>query len=641
MPWSDDLVIGSQPYQIASSPNGRVRVVAGPGTGKSFAMKRRVARLLEEGVPPSRILPVTFTRIAAEDLHRELVGMGAPGCDQLKGVTLHSLALKMLMRNHVLAATGRIARPLNDFELEPLLCDLMADHGGKRETKKKKQAYEAAWSRLQHEDPGFVMTLEDIAFSASIVAWLRFHNAMLIGEVIPQLYQYLRSNPVAAERSEFSHIIVDEFQDLNRAEQGVIQLLSDGAAVCIVGDDDQSIYSFKHAHPEGIREWLAIHAGAADLNLSECRRCPTRVVALANSLIQHNLGRAQRVLVPLAANGQGDVRIIQYQTLDAEVAGVSAIVRDLIAAGTLAGDILVLAQRGVIGTPIYETLVAMGVPVRSHYAEAELDDIQAQRRFSMLKLFVNRTDRVALRWLVGLSGNNWNAAGYRRVRNYCEANGLAPWDVLMQLSQGQLNLPHTGSIVAAFAALLAELAQLEAVGTLLEVVDLLFPAGNDAFRDVRRLSLLALDDIEEGDRAGLLSSLIEAITQPEIPTEITDVRIMSLHKSKGLSAPVTIIAGCVEGLLPKQPEAGTPAAEALAAIEEQRRLFFVGISRVKATPAEGKPGRLILTYSQQMPMASAMSAGIAPAGNNYGVSILHASRFIQELGPQAPAPVLA
>ncbi len=138
MSWLDGLIIGSQPYQIASSPNGRVRVVAGPGTGKSFAMKRRVSRLLEEGVPPARILPVTFTRIAAEDLHRELVGMGAPGCDQLNGVTLHSLALKMLMRNHVLAATGRIARPLNEFELEPLVSDLMAEHGGKREIKKKK-----------------------------------------------------------------------------------------------------------------------------------------------------------------------------------------------------------------------------------------------------------------------------------------------------------------------------------------------------------------------------------------------------------------------------------------------------------------------------------------------------------------------
>ena len=89
---------------------------------------------------------------------------------------------------------------------------------------------------------------------------------------------------------------------------------------------------------------------------------------------------------PLAGNGLGDVRIIQYQTLDAEVAGVATLVRDLVAAGTLAGDILILAQRSVIGTPIYEALLAMGVPVRSHYAEAELDDIEAQRRFSLLKL---------------------------------------------------------------------------------------------------------------------------------------------------------------------------------------------------------------------------------------------------------------
>lgn len=100
-------------------------------------MKRRVARLLEQGVQPTQILPVTFTRVAAEDLHRELVGMGTPGCDQLNGVTLHSLSLRMLMRNHVLAATGRVARPLNDFELEPLLCDLMASHGGKGKPKEK------------------------------------------------------------------------------------------------------------------------------------------------------------------------------------------------------------------------------------------------------------------------------------------------------------------------------------------------------------------------------------------------------------------------------------------------------------------------------------------------------------------------
>jgi ATP-dependent exoDNAse (exonuclease V) beta subunit len=79
MPWSDGLVAGTPAYNIASSTNARIRVVAGPGTGKSFAMKRRVARLLEAGTNPAAILPVTFTRVAAEDLHRELVGMNVPG----------------------------------------------------------------------------------------------------------------------------------------------------------------------------------------------------------------------------------------------------------------------------------------------------------------------------------------------------------------------------------------------------------------------------------------------------------------------------------------------------------------------------------------------------------------------------------
>src|ERR1700733_14014381 len=133
MPWSVNLLGGTPAYTIAASLNPRIRVVAGPGTGKSFAMKRRVARLLEEGIEPDTILPVTFTRVAAEDLHRELVGMGVPGCDALNGVTLHSLSLKILLRNHVFGVTGRTARPLNDFEIAPLVADLMSLHGGKRE----------------------------------------------------------------------------------------------------------------------------------------------------------------------------------------------------------------------------------------------------------------------------------------------------------------------------------------------------------------------------------------------------------------------------------------------------------------------------------------------------------------------------
>lgn len=646
MPWSDNLQPNTPAYQIAALPNPRIRVVAGPGTGKSFAMKRRVARLLEEGTAPSALLPVTFTRVAAEDLHRELVGMDVDGAEDLKAVTLHSLAMRMLMRNHVHAATGRVARTLNEFELEPLICDLMAPGRGKKEVKKLKQAYEAAWARLQHQDPGYVVSPEDAAFQASLLEWLRFHDAMLIGEVIPQLHEYLRNNPAAQERSEFSHILVDEYQDLNKAEQAVIELLSDNADVCIVGDDDQSIYSFKHAHPDGIREWLDVNEGASDLGLDECRRCPTRVVAMANSLISHNQVRpVPRSLLPIAANGEGTVSIIQFSTLNGEVNGIANRIAQMIDAGTPPGDILVLAQRGVIGTPIYEALVAREIPVRSYYAEAELSADEARRAFALLKLLIDRDDRVALRWLVGVDGHQWHAAGYRRVRAYAESSGQTPWEVLEALSAGQLVLPHTGGIVDAFNGVVAQLGELDDLD-LSEVVDILFPESQTSTRDIRQLSLDVLDELDFDENIAdadlpseFLKRLQEAINQPEIPSEVAEVRVMSLHKSKGLSAPVTIIAGCIQGLLPKLPDSDLPHAERVAIMEEQRRLFYVGITRVKAVPQQNKPGTLILSYSQTMSVADALGAGITPAQQRYGIATLHASQFISQLGPAAPAPI--
>jgi UvrD/REP helicase N-terminal domain len=123
MPWDRDLDPKSPAYGIASSQTRFNRVVAGPGTGKSFALKRRVARLLEQGADPERILPVTFTNVAAEDLQREMLQIGVPGCENIRGSTLHSLCMRILSRQSVLDAPGRIPRPLNKFEIEPLLYD--------------------------------------------------------------------------------------------------------------------------------------------------------------------------------------------------------------------------------------------------------------------------------------------------------------------------------------------------------------------------------------------------------------------------------------------------------------------------------------------------------------------------------------
>jgi superfamily I DNA/RNA helicase len=301
-----------------------------------------------------------------------------------------------------------------------------------------------------------------------------------------------------------------------------------------------------------------------------------------------------------------------------------------------------LAQRGVIGTPIYEGLIEKEVPVVSYYSEAELETEFAQERYAYFRLLADRDDRVTLRWLLGLYSAKWNEAGYRRVRQHCEANGLSPWQVLEALSSEELSLPYTGPLVVRFEEVKARvehLATLHLVGGLQDVIDDLFPAEEPRVRDLRALALKTLE--EQPDLAPLefLLAVNEAITTPEIPENVAEVRIMSLHKSKGLSAPVTIVAGCIEGLLPRQPDDDLSAEEKQASLEEQRRLFYVGITRVKAAPEKDIPGTLILSSSGEMPLADAMQAGISPAQVVYGTARLLPSRFLREFDGNAPAAV--
>src|SRR6266498_5855287 len=464
MPWHDNLDRNSPAYAIASSDSRFNRIVAGPGTGKSFALKRRVARLLEAGVVPARVLPVTFTNVAAEDLQREMLQIGVAGCAEIRGSTLHALCMRILGRQNVLEAIGRIPRPLNRFETEPLLYDLPAAFGNKRARNKRIRAYEAAWARLQHELPGHAPNAQDQAFENALVSWLRFHRGMLIGEIIPHVYRYLRDNPGAPERNLYDHILVDEYQDLNKAEQAVIDLLSNTAHLCVVGDDDQSLYSFKFAHPAGIREFPTTDPPTTEHQIIECRRCPTRVVQMANSLIANNRDREPRQLTPMLGNGPGDIAIKQYQTLEDEAVAVADLITDLVNdQGYAPKEILVLAQRRSVGNPIHDALTGRNIPSKSYYQEGALENHAAQERLAILKLVVNPQDRIALRWLLGFGSGDFRTGAYARIRAYCEQAGMTPWDLMAALD-GTLQIAHTHHLVARFKAIRDEISELGQAG---------------------------------------------------------------------------------------------------------------------------------------------------------------------------------
>jgi superfamily I DNA/RNA helicase len=133
--------------------------------------------------------------------------------------------------------------------------------------------------------------------------------------------------------------------------------------------------------------------------------------------------------------------------------------------------------------------------------------------------------------------------------------------------------------------------------------------------------------------------MMREITQPDVPPTVEEVRLMSLHKSKGLSSPYVFVAGCVEGNLPPSFDHLPSKAARDAALEESRRLFYVGITRVKAEPENDRPGSLFITYAQQMATKDAYGAKIDFKTRSGRMANLLPSRFIRELGPAAPAPV--
>jgi superfamily I DNA/RNA helicase len=631
MPWNTGLQ-GTQ-LNIAAYPGTPLRVLAGPGTGKTFALMRRVARLLEQGAQANRILAVTFTRTAANDLVEKLAALGVPGADLVAAKTLHSLSFGLLSRNAVFQALGRTPRPLMDYERNTLVCDLQDQFGGKRAVDKLIEAFEAYWARLQHQQPGFPNDPVEQAFSHALRNWLVFHRAMLVGEVVPLALDFVTQNPAHPDIPRFDHVLVDEYQDLNRADQALIDALAGVSAVTVVGDEDQSIYGFRNAHPEGIVQYPQTHANTHDELLNECRRCPLRVVQIANALINHNQRLAPKALNPYPQNANGDVYIVQHNSVADEVETLAAYIEWYLNThgGMPAGEVLVLANRRMIGNGIRDALNARAQQnnrpwsAQSFYFEDALSTSLAAEGFSLLTLLVDPDDRPALRYWLSENRPDCRRLPYARLRQHCEQNGIAPRVALDAMATGNLNLPYTGALVARYQQLQQRLAALMPLG-IPALVDAVFPDPNADVAVVRQAALLIAPTVQT--HRELLDELRTDITQPELPgTQGPAIRIMSLHKSKGLTARLVVIAACVAGILPSIDSTAT-IQEQTRQREEQRRLFYVGLTRSTET--------LVISSAVRIPSGIAMQMGVPVLAGGHGVAILQASPFLAELGPHAP-----
>ena len=184
---------------------------------------------------------------------------------------------------------------------------------------------------------------------------------MLIGEVVPEVHKYFTSNPAAEELDSIDHVIVDEYQDLNRLEQSLLDTLTGAASLCVAGDDDQSIYSVRYANPDGILDYMD-RDEVETHKIMVCGRCPEPILSMANSLISQAPGRRKPGLSPKDSAGAGAVAIVQWPDVDAEIDGVVAAIAGDVGSGRREpGDILVLTNWRKIGEGIRALLTVMWV----------------------------------------------------------------------------------------------------------------------------------------------------------------------------------------------------------------------------------------------------------------------------------------
>ena len=623
---------------------GPVRVVAGAGTGKTAVIAARFVRLVEAGVAPAAILVMTFTERAAAEMRDRI--MASPAVAEAPSVgTFHSLSLRWLRDDGARLGLNPAFRILAGPERWILMRELMWELADpaligverpddlvgpllKLGERVKQELVPlgrlAAWvSRVEDPERRELLAAAVRLFRA-YRARCRREGVLDFDDLLWHLVRLLQEHPDVRERvaERFEWVLVDEYQDTNLAQERVVELLAGSRRnVCVVGDDDQSIYRFRGASRASMDRFLASFPEAATVSLGFNRRSTGRIVAAACRLIEHNRERLPKVLGPSPEQELGDpVEVWHCASAEQEAAAIAASAAAAHAAGVPLGAIAVLTRTHAIARPLAAALAAAGVPYQHWSGQGLFRRPEIRDLVAYLRLLHDPADMLALaRLLVRPPLGVDLEAGLRRVRD-----GETPQAPLMALTRWEPT--------ADWAALMLQLVALKAIHGVDELLfellnrsrylDQLLPLMRDdleARRVVANVSRFADLVTEYCDRRrdhslSLFVEHIDLVLRSGLDEDVADVegmedavQLMTIHQAKGLEFDHVFVPALVEGRLP-QPhrrdglsaiaslELPAPLLEAAVRgredqMAEERRLCYVAMTRARR--------RLVLSWADR------------------------------------------
>ena len=589
--------------------HGPLLVLAGAGSGKTRVLTTRIARLIEaEHVPPHRILAVTFTNKAAGEM-RDRIGRLIGGTPQGMWVgTFHATGARLLRRDaDRLGRTSQFTIYDEDDALS-VVRRLMES----LKIPVKEWAPKAVLGQISDAKNALVTPAEYAKLARDPLSQavakiypryddtLRAQNAVGFDDLLTLPVQLLKENPAILEsyRQRFSFILVDEYQDTNKAQYQLVSLLAGSAGnVMVVGDDDQSIYGWRGADIRNILDFEREFPSATVVRLEENYRSTPEILALANAAIAPNRERRGKTLRATRASGVRPRRVRALDERD-EAEFVADDIADRRSRRTAElRQIAILYRTNAQSRAFEDAMRKRGWPYRLIGAVRFYDRREIRDLMSYLKLIANPADDEAFRRAIGVPRRGLGDATIEILAQRASAARVS----LLQAAGTPLMIsdlrPAARTALTEFAAMLGalrELASDSAVNELLEklitriaYIDLLRAEGAeglDRIENVRELvsgaaEALADDDGEVGltplDRF-LQKAMLVAGPDALDPTADA-VTMMTLHNAKGLEYPVVYLTGLEDGLFPL-----ARAYEDPSKLEEERRLFYVGITRAES-----------------------------------------------------------
>ena len=606
--------LNKEQLEAAKTTTGALLILAGAGSGKTKVLTSRIAYMVQNGAIAGKILAVTFTNKAAKEMRERLSAiLGEKLVKYMWVGTFHSICGRILrqdIENYAFQSGKRLDKNftiydetdslavikqavkklnLDDKIYQPKLIKAVISNA----KNKMQDAYTFATFARDFKSQKIGQVFEVYENT------LNNNNAIDFDDMLMLCVKLLEQNPEVRKKyyDKFQHILVDEYQDTNQAQYQLVKALytnlepeiPESRSLCVVGDVDQSIYSWRGADFRIIMNFQNDFPKAKLVKLEQNYRSTANILNAANAIIENNEERVDKVLYSQKGDGE---KISLYEAQD-EADEANYIVKSIRDTSDNYNQFAVLYRTNAQSRALEEALIVAGIPYRIYGGLKFYDRKEIKDAIAYLKLIHNNDDSQSLRRIINVPKRAIGETTLKHLQEYADENDMSLFSAILDVDNISTIKSGTASKLKDFAGLILKLKEAQTRYSLPEFLSLtleksgylreLQASGTD--EDMVRIENLQelVNVANEFEPEELDNTLGEFLAQVSLVSDIdgmdeiaNNVTLMTLHASKGLEFPIVFLAGCDEGIFPS-----ARCSNSLSELEEERRLMYVGVTRAE------------------------------------------------------------